>query len=301
MIQPIERPRVLIRPPQGDEMEKLRKLMPFAAANPEPSRWKIALEEGTGNFKAGWSVYIAEPATATAGFFWRLEENGPGPVMVKLLVKEALAMGMKRLALMRMVPQGGPEAAFWLQHGFSVWHESRWYEGALEVMQPRMEEARQRLDARAKGLGQQDISIRALVSDDMAAVKDLITRHQLARDYEWESRSWGEGGYDQEVSVVAECGGRLAGVLLVSRPAPRLSAVDIRVVDKQLGMRAGAANILMMGESIRRARALGVTHVRFRARPDEHLETERLAERSGAVLLSTQVCLGRDELHREER
>jgi hypothetical protein len=177
--------------------------------------------------------------------------------MVKLLMKEALGMGMKRLALMRMVPQGGPEATFWLQHGFSVWHESRWYEGALEVMRPRMEEARQRLDARAKGLGQRDISIRALVPDDMAAVKDLITRHQLARDYEWESRSWGEGGYDQEVSVVAECGGRLAGVLLVSRPAPRLSAVDIRVVDKQLGMRAGAANILRMSESIRRARARG--------------------------------------------
>ena len=185
-------------------------------------------------------------------------------------------------------------AAFCLASGFAVHHRILHFLGEGERMEGMLRPYRERLDESGWiPAGARVIPLRDADPEDVARV---VTREFHGNPSSLIARLRSQGGVppDPDRSVVLLLDGEVVGVQLLIVPAEGVPEVEANVVIPTL--RRGWANLLLTHEGTRISVMHGTRTFRFYC--DERvIDTVKLARRSGAELVATDLILRRPVEH----
>jgi hypothetical protein len=284
---------IALRVPRADEMPRLRGYLPLAFLPGGSPSWLIAERPATSEWLGAWCLSWTDPVGREAGFFLRIDHTALAVPMLERMLQAAVKAGIRRLSRVQMVAEDNPEWPFLQQRGFRVMHEVQAYEAPLTSIGQHIEPVYEALQRRGR---LPDLEIQDFGPSNLTGVRELVLRHHLAPDFEFDHKCVSETmGYDRELSVVlADREGRVRGAFLVVVPAPGVGEIEVRVVDSSDPRTAFGANAMLLHEASRRGVKAGFEKCRFRSHSIDHRETANLAARIHATFLGRQFFVSKD-------
>lgn len=282
---------IALRVPRADEMSRLREYLPVAFLPGGSPSWLIAERPATSEWLGAWCLSWTDPVGREAGFFSRIDHTALAVPMMERMLQAAVKAGIRRLSRVQMIAEDNPEWPFLERYGFRVMHEVQSYEAPLTSIGQHIEPVYEALQRRGR---LPDLEIQDLSPANSAGVRDLVLKHHLAQDFEFDHKI-GTMAYDRNLSVVlSDREGRVRGAFLVVVPTPGVGEIEVRVVDASEPRVAFGANAMLLHEASRRGAKAGFEKCRFRSHSIDHRETANLAARIHAKFLGRQFFVSKD-------